>query len=98
MNARDCHRSSRRHFLSTQAYAAFRGSKLRLDDLGALLQPADLTFFLHADLEVRRMRLTTRGPSAADRETLAIDADRRLRAERAGGGERKPQTRGPCRG
>ena len=43
-----------RYFLSTQAYAAFRGSQLNLDDTSDLLEPADLTVFLDTPLEVRR--------------------------------------------
>lgn len=70
-----------RYFLSTQAYATFRGSKLRVDDVGKLLLPADLTVFLDAPLEIRRARLAARGVSAADRETLVAGADVRLRAE-----------------
>jgi len=68
-----------RYFLSTQAYAAFRGSALQLDGLGGLLLPADLTMFLEAPLEVRRTRLRERGESAADRETLSPAADAYLR-------------------
>ena len=68
-----------RYFLSTQAYAAFRGSALLLDDLGDLLHPANLTVFLEAPLAVRHARLIERGESAADRETLAPDADAYLR-------------------
>ena len=70
-----------RYFLSTQAYAAFRGSKLRVDDIAAHLLPATLTVFLDASLDVRRKRLAARGQSAADRETLVEEADVRLRAE-----------------
>jgi dTMP kinase len=70
-----------RYFLSTQAYAAFRGSELGLDENGRLLQPAHLTVFLDAPLEVRRARLAARGQSAADRETLSPEADARIRAE-----------------
>jgi len=72
-----------RYFLSTQAYAAFRGSALVLDHLGDLLVPADLTVVMDAPLAVRRARLTMRGESTADRETLAPDADERLRAQHA---------------
>ena len=68
-----------RYILSTQAYAAFRGSGLQLDSLGDLLHPADLTVFLEAPLTVRRPRLLKRGESAADRETLTPDADANLR-------------------
>jgi dTMP kinase len=67
-----------RYFLSTQAYAAFRGSGLALDDVQALLVPADLTVFVEAPLETRRSRLAARGTSAADRETLSPAANARL--------------------
>jgi dTMP kinase len=70
-----------RYFLSTQAYAAFRGSTLELDALQACLTKPDLTVFLHAPLDVRTARLTKRGTSAADRETLGSEANRRLCAE-----------------
>jgi dTMP kinase len=81
----DCGRSVvlDRYFLSTQAYAAFRGSVLRLDGLGDLLVPADLTVLMDAPVYVRVDRLAQRGESAADRETLAPAADSRLRAEHA---------------
>ena len=72
-----------RYFLSTQAYAAFRGSVLGLDHVGDLLVPATLTVILHAPLDVRVARVTRRGESAADRETLTLAADRRLHAEHA---------------
>lgn len=69
-----------RYFLSTQAYAEYRGSKLRLDALGDQLRQPDLTVFLHAPLEVRRARILDRGEAtAADRETLAEAADEALR-------------------
>ena len=70
-----------RYFLSTQAYAAFRGSELDLDDIGSSLLPADLTVYLDAPLEIRRERLAARGKSAADEETLSEVANARLRAE-----------------
>lgn len=70
-----------RYFLSTQAYAVFRGSSLAVDHLGALLVPADLTVFVHAPLEIRLARLALRGATAADRETMAPAADACLRAE-----------------
>jgi dTMP kinase len=70
-----------RYFLSTQAYAAFRGSRLDLDHLGKLLLPADVTVVLEAPLDVRRSRVTSRGSSAADSETLLQTADMRLREE-----------------
>lgn len=69
-----------RYFLSTQAYAEFRGSKLDLDSLGRMLVPADLTVFVEAPLAIRQMRLADRGISAADRETMGDAADARLRA------------------
>lgn len=67
-----------RYFLSTQAYAAFRGSGLALDDVQALLVPADLTVFVEAPLETRLSRLAARGMSAADRETMSPAANARL--------------------
>lgn len=70
-----------RYFLSTQAYAAFRGSALGLDELSALLVPADLTVFVHASLAIRVGRIARRGASAADQETMTAAADQRLRAE-----------------
>ncbi|TNF32516.1 MAG: hypothetical protein EP329_09955 [Deltaproteobacteria bacterium] len=70
-----------RYFLSTQAYAAFRGTVLELDAVGRHLHPADLTVFLDVPLPVRRARLAQRGISSADRETLDERADTRLLAE-----------------
>lgn len=70
-----------RYFLSTQAYAAFRGSRLVVDDVQSLLRPADVTFYLDTPLATRVARLERRGTSAADRETLTAEADRRLRDE-----------------
>lgn len=73
-----------RYFLSTQAYAEFRGSVLRIDDIQRHLRPADLTVYLDAPLDVRRSRITLRpGESAADRETLSPAADARLRQTHA---------------
>lgn len=72
-----------RYLLSTQAYAAFRGTRLELDDIGDLLVPPDVTVFLDVPLEIRRTRLLHRGTSPADRETLSEEADRRLRDEYA---------------
>ena len=76
-----------RYFVSTQAYAEFRGAKLALDHVGDRLLRPDLTVFLDAPLEVRRLRVRGRGEvSAADRETLQVEADatlRRLHVERA---------------
>jgi len=70
-----------RYFLSTQAYAAFRSSRLVVDDVQSLLRPADVTFYLDTPLATRLARLERRGTSAADRETLTAEADRRLRDE-----------------
>lgn len=73
-----------RYFLSTQAYAAFRGSRTRIDALGELLQPADVTVYLDVPLDVRRARLARRGTSAADLETLSDEAQRELRKQHIG--------------
>jgi dTMP kinase len=70
-----------RYFLSTQAYAAFRGSALHLDELGAHLVPATLTVFTDARLDVRIGRLCARGATSADLETMEASADARLRRE-----------------
>jgi dTMP kinase len=70
-----------RYFLSTQAYAAFRGSALGLDALGELLRAADATIYLDTPLSQRRARLERRGMSAADLETITEAADVRLRHE-----------------
>ncbi len=70
-----------RYFLSTQAYAAFRGSRLTIDSVESLLVPAHATVYLEAPLAVRRERLRQRGTSHADRETLAEAADAALRTE-----------------
>lgn len=70
-----------RYFLSTQAYAEFRGSSLRLDELHQHLKPADMTVYVEATLDIRRARVARRsGSNSADRETLTPDADSRLRA------------------
>lgn len=69
-----------RYFLSTQAYAQFRGSRLELDELHKHLVPADLTVYLDAPLAVRRQRLEARHCTHEDRETLTAAADDRLRA------------------
>lgn len=70
-----------RYFLSTQAYAAFRGSQLSVDELQRLLTPADITFYMDTPHCTRVERLLHRGTSAADRETITADADARLRDE-----------------
>lgn len=70
-----------RYFLSTQAYAAFRGSRLVEDDAQRLLRPADVTFYIDTPLATRVERLRRRGTSAADLETVTAGADARLREE-----------------
>ncbi|MCA9578458.1 MAG: AAA family ATPase [Polyangiales bacterium] len=70
-----------RYFLSTQAYAAFRGSRLDVDDLQAALCPADVTLYVDVSLETRLARLRARGATEADLETITPDADHRLREE-----------------
>lgn len=68
-----------RYFLSTQAYAAFRGSQLDVDHVQRLLCPADVTIYMDTSLATRVARLQRRGTSAADLETVTADADRQLR-------------------
>jgi dTMP kinase len=70
-----------RYFLSTQAYAQFRGSALELDHLADLLLPADLTVYLDAGLATRKQRAAQVGRQCtkADHETLTEEADRTLR-------------------
>lgn len=70
-----------RYFLSTQAYAAFRGSQLAVDEVQRLLRPADVTFYMDTPLVTRVARLHRRGSSAADLETVTAGADARLREE-----------------
>jgi len=70
-----------RYFLSTQAYAAFRGSRLEVDEVQRLLRPADVTVYMDTSLTTRVARLTQRGASAADLETITTDANTRLREE-----------------
>jgi dTMP kinase len=73
-----------RYFLSTQAYAEFHGSGLRMDDLERHLRPADVTVYVHARLDVRRVRVALRhGASATDCETLTPEADARLQEAHA---------------
>ena len=76
-----------RYFLSTQAYAAFRGSTLDLDTIARQLLPADITVFLDVPLSTRRARVSKRGATVADRETMSPEADAallRTHAERFG--------------
>lgn len=70
-----------RYFLSTQAYATFRGSQLAVDEVQRLLRPADITFYMDTPLATRVVRLNRRGTSAADLETVSAKADRCLREE-----------------
>lgn len=70
-----------RYFLSTQAYAAFRGSQLAVDHLQSMLLPADATVYMDVPRETRVARLQRRGASAADLETITPAADARLRQE-----------------
>ena len=70
-----------RYFLSTQAYAAFRGSQLAVDEVQRLLRPADVTVYMDTPLATRVARLHRRGSSAADLETVTAGADARLRDE-----------------
>ena len=68
-----------RYLLSTEVYAAFRGSRLSLgESVLGLLQPADWTIFLEAPLAVRRARIAQRGCTFADTETLSQSADQAL--------------------
>ena len=76
-----------RYFLSTQAYAAFRGSTLDLDPIARHLLPADVTVFLDVPLSTRRSRVSKRGATIADCETMSPEADAtllRTHAERFG--------------
>ena len=76
-----------RYFLSTQAYAAFRGSTLDLETIARQLLPADITVFLDVPLSTRRARVSKRGATVADRETMSPEADAallRTHAERFG--------------
>lgn len=76
-----------RYFLSTQAYAAFRGSTLDLDTIARQLLPADITVILDVPLSTRRARVSKRGATVADRETMSPEADAallRTHAERFG--------------
>lgn len=70
-----------RYFLSTQAYAAFRGSQLAVDEVQGLLRPADVSFYMDTPLATRVARLHRRGTTAADLETVSAEADGRLREE-----------------
>jgi len=69
-----------RYFLSTQIYADFRGSLLKLDCLQSQLFPADVTVYLETSLKVRQQRLNERHCTPADTETLSEYAHARLTA------------------
>jgi dTMP kinase len=69
-----------RYFMSTQAYANFRGSQLGMDDLQSQLFPADITVYLETSLEVRKQRLNDRHCTSADTETLNEHAHAALTA------------------
>lgn len=69
-----------RYFLSTQAYAKFRGSTLGLDEISDQLLPADMTIYMDLPVKIRRTRLSQRVTTAADSETLSDEADACLRA------------------
>ena len=77
-----------RYWLSTMAYATVRGSSLGLEDVEAVVAPADVTFFLTLPEAERRRRLLDRGCTAADTETLrpgfveAVVRQARLRGSR----------------
>lgn len=59
-----------RYWLSTWAYGAVRGARLRLDEVEASLCGADFTFLLTLEEEERRERLRLRGMTEGDRQTL----------------------------
>jgi dTMP kinase len=67
-----------RYFLSTQAYAKFRGSTLDLDALQQCLFPADATILIDLSFDERKARLEERKITAADQETLSTEANERL--------------------
>ena len=67
-----------RYYLSTQTYAAFRGSNLEVPLLEATLLTPDVTVFVEAPLQVRRARLLKRGHNPFDRETMTEGANARL--------------------
>ena len=70
-----------RYFLSTQAYASFRGSTLDLDALQNNLCPANTTILIDLSFDERKARLEERITTAADRETLSAEANERLLLE-----------------
>lgn len=72
-----------RYYISTQAYAEFRGSSLTNDSMQEKLQPADFTIMLEAPLATRIERIKARGGSAADHETLTAEANSVLKKTHA---------------
>lgn len=60
-----------RYWSSTLAYAALEGSCTALDEVGRLVRPADVTFYLEISDELRRARLSQRGATTLDRASLA---------------------------
>jgi dTMP kinase len=64
-----------RSLLSTIAYGRLGGSRLALDEVAALVRPADVTVFLDLDEAERRRRLAARGPGTPE-EVALLDGDR----------------------
>jgi len=60
-----------RYWLSTVVYAACRDAHIDLSPVEPILLRPDLTVFVDADEGVRRERLTERGMTAADRNSVA---------------------------
>lgn len=74
-----------RYWLSTCVNARLRPDLLRLDELEAVLVPADLTLLLELDEPSRQRRLEERGMTAHDRATLLPEvADTLRQGYRAG--------------
>lgn len=68
-----------RYHLSTLAYATARGDLLPPREIESRLMVPTATFFLHADAEVRRMRMASRSHvSAEDRRTTQEDFEQAL--------------------
>jgi dTMP kinase len=59
-----------RYWCTTRAYARAAGSPLDLEEVEALLPPADLTILVDLPESERRERLEARGASALDRASL----------------------------
>ncbi len=79
-----------RYFLSTQAYAAFRGSQLSLDDVQRLLRPADVTIYgcsaRHSRREATAARHKHRRSGDALRDRRRLSARGAHAARTSGGG------------